>query len=161
MRKIFISTGLFLIFFSCNHHPLPKQNQSLLQEMKWLIGTWKNVSADGELYEVWNTSNDSVFSGIGFMILKGDTLFSEVISLEARNGELIYMPSVTDQNDGLPVQFKLTSHTGNEFIFENKEHDFPQRIIYNNPNSDSLYARVEGMQNGEFRKEEFSMSREK
>jgi len=45
--------------------------------------------------------------------------------------------------------------------FENKDHDFPQRIIYKNTGQDSLYARVEGNDKGKFRKEEFAMRRNK
>jgi hypothetical protein len=34
------------------------------------------------------------------------------------------------------------------FTFENKEHDFPQRIIYRIINPDSVVARIEGVKNG-------------
>jgi hypothetical protein len=161
MRRFFIVSGILLSVYSCNETTQIDKTHPLLKEMNWLIGAWKNVSADGEFYEIWNSYHDSAYTGIGFMLVKGDTLFSEIISLEARNGELYYIPTVSGQNNGIPVLFKLTSHANGEYVFENEEHDFPQRIIYNNPNPDSLYARVEGTQDGEFRKEEFAMSREK
>ena len=93
------------------------------------------------------------------MIAYNDTVFSESISLELRENELFYIPTVGDQNNAQPINFKFISIENNEIIFENKEHDFPQRIIYKNPESDSLYARVEGNDNGKFRKEEFFMKR--
>jgi len=46
-------------------------------------------------------------------------------------------------------------------FFENKKHDFPQRIIYSNIKSDSLYARIEGMDKGKYRAVEFRMGKEK
>jgi hypothetical protein len=161
MRRAIAIAGLFFAFASCNQKTQQKINHPLLDEMKWLIGTWYNVSAEGEFYEVWNAYRDSAYTGIGFLLVKGDTLFSEIISLEERNGELFYVPSISGQNAGQPVSFKLTSRSNGKYIFENKEHDFPQRIIYTNPRPDSLYACVEGMQDGILRKEEFALSRKK
>ena len=94
------------------------------------------------------------------MIVNHDTIFSEKISLENRAGGLFYIPTVNNQNNGQAVSFKLISNTNGEYVFENKEHDFPQRIIYKNPANDSLYARIEGTSKGKFHKEEFSMKRD-
>lgn len=135
--------------------------QNKLDQFKWIIGSWQNISSDGELYEIWTKTNDSLYSGYGFMLLNNDTVFSEKISLQLKGNDLLYIPTVKNQNNGEPVSFKLVSDINGEFVFENKEHDFPQRIIYSNPNPDSLYARVEGDQQGKFHKEEFPMSRKK
>ena len=82
-----------------------------------------------------------------------------MISLENRNGEIFYIPTVKNENNGQVVLFKLITSHNNEVVFEKKAHDFPQRILYKNPVKDSLYARVEGMDKGEFKKEEFFMKR--
>ena len=161
MRKFFIVTGIFFTFYSCSEKSQTKQNHLLLEKMNWLIGAWKNVSADSEIYEIWNRQDDSTFIGGSYIIVKGDTVFTEAIFLESRNGNLFYIPVIHGQNDEAPVSFRFISDKNGGFNFENKEHDFPQRIIYVNPSPDSLYARIEGMQKGEFRKEEFSMNREK
>jgi len=50
------------------------------------------------------------------------------------------------QNDGDEVIFKLTKHDDTSFVFENQEHDFPQRIIYINEGEDTMHARIEDMQ---------------
>ncbi|HLG33556.1 MAG TPA: DUF6265 family protein [Bacteroidia bacterium] len=89
---MFIAAGMLLAVCSCTEKPQSKPNHPLLEEMNWLIGTWKNVSADGVSYEIWNSFHDSAYLGVGFMLIKGDTLFSEIISLESRNGELYYIP---------------------------------------------------------------------
>jgi hypothetical protein len=163
MRMIIaaVIAGLIFMSYSCNEKTKAHEPHPLLGEMSWLIGTWKSSSPDGEFYEIWNAFHDSAYKGIGFMLVKGDTLFSEIISLELRGGELYYIPTVSGQNEGMPVSFKLISSTPGNFVFENKQHDFPQRIIYSHPSADSLHARIEGIQEGEFRKEEFAMHREK
>jgi hypothetical protein len=129
--------------------------------MDWVIGTWENRSDKGDLQETWTKTDDSTYHGKTFMIVNRDTVFSETISLEERGGELHYIPITRDQNSSFPVRFKYISTENGEIIFENKEHDFPQRVIYKNAGSDSLYARIEGNENGQFRKEEFAMTKGK
>jgi hypothetical protein len=155
---------LFLIsaiIFSCNSASEKKTSDYAgLKKLDWLLGSWKNISDDGQLYEIWTKQNDSTYAGHGYMVANNDTVFSERISLEQRNSDLFYIPVVKQQNEGNPVSFKLVSDKG-EFTFENKEHDFPQRVIYKQVGMDSLYARIEGTDKGAFRKEEFSMVRER
>ena len=130
-----------------------------MKHLEWMIGSWSNISSKGQLYENWIKTNDSVYTGKSFMVVKNDTVFSEMISLENRNGEIFYIPTVKNENNGQAVLFKLITSHNNEVVFENKAHDFPQRILYKNPVKDSLYARVEGMDKGVFTEEEFFMKR--
>ena len=95
------------------------------------------------------------------MIVKNDTVFKENISLVSQQDELLYIPAVSGQNNNQPVVFRCVSNNAGAMVFENKEHDFPQRIIYLNKRPDSLYARIEGTEKGKFRKEEFFMARHK
>ena len=44
-------------------------------------------------------------------------------------------------------------------VFENPEHDFPQRIIYRRSAADSLHARIEGPRNGQVRGVDFRYGR--
>lgn len=164
MKKTFTIIALLLIITfqpSCSepNKKTPKPNK--LEQFDWLIGSWSNVSSEGELFERWIKTNDSTFSGNSFFISNNDTLFSEQISLELKGFDIFYTPTVSNQNQGKAVCFKLISDTNNVFVFENKLHDFPQRIIYTNPLPDSLYARIEGTEKGENRFEEFSFKRVK
>ena len=63
-------------------------------------------------------------------------------------------------NDKPPVRFRLISSANNIFIFENKAHNFPQRINYQNRSGGELLAWIEGTVNGEFKKVDFSCRRE-
>lgn len=136
-----------------------EKNQNSLEEFTWLLGRWSNISDEGRFYEIWTRSNDSVFVGKSFLIVDQDTVFAEEIILKGVSKGIFYEPKVNGQNDEKPVSFQLVSSKG-EWVFENQEHDFPSRIIYSNPSEDSLYARIEGNQNGKFRKEEFAFNRE-
>jgi hypothetical protein len=46
-----------------------------------------------------------------------------------------------------------------EVIFENLEHEFPQRVIYRLAAPTQLRASIEGMRNGAFRSIEYPMIR--
>ena len=46
-----------------------------------------------------------------------------------------------------------------EVVFENVQHDFPQRVIYRLDGPDTLRARIEGMRNGTLRGVDFPMKR--
>jgi hypothetical protein len=158
MKKLFL---VLVAAFSFGCTSPSSENQSSLHKLDWLLGSWKNVSSEGTVYERWSKASDNSYSGHGFMIVNNDTVFSERISIEQKGNNVFYIPTVRDQNDGKAVSFKLISNEGSEFIYENKEHDFPQRIIYKSVSPDSLYARVEGTDKGTFRKEEFYLRKDR
>jgi hypothetical protein len=72
----------------------------------------------------------------------------ETVRLKQNEQGIFYIPIVQEQNNKKPVSFKMTESDKATFTFENKEHDFPQRIIYRIINPDSVVARIEGVKNG-------------
>ena len=66
--------------------------------------------------------------------------------MEVINGEVFYVP-VVPHNEGA-VYFKMTEQSEDKVIFENPEHDFPQRIIYLRISNDSLHVKIEGLDKG-------------
>lgn len=110
--------------------------------------------------EFWEQSNDSTYKGNSYMLGNGDTLFSEKLSLELRADGIYYVPVTSNQNDEKPVLFKLVKDSlvaANTLVFENKLHDFPQRIVYEHPHADTIKARIEGVSKGKTRVEYFPM----
>lgn len=130
-----------------------------LESLNWLIGSWHNVMEGGDLIEVWQIKNDSVYSGHSYFINKKDTLASEVISLEQHGDELHYIPTVKGQNEGKAVTFKLVYMQDGFYVFENPVHDFPQRISYQKLPNDSMIAEASGVVQGKLRVEKFPMAR--
>lgn len=130
-----------------------------IKQLDFFLGDWQNISGNGKFYESWKKINDTLYSGNSFMIIGDDTTFSEFITLELRNNELFYIPAVSSQNNNEAIAFKLVKNTNNEFVFENKAHDFPQRIIYTKTVSDSLIARIEGNVDGKAMRQDFPMGK--
>jgi len=152
-----------MLSFSCSERSKnfddnePISKGLTIKHLQWLIGTWKFVNNDGSImYEAWKKENDSLYTGHGYVIAGKDTVFSEKLALQQKGTDLFYIPTVSGQNNNQPVLFKFIEFNKGEYIFVNKEHDFPQRIIYKNPQPDFLCARIEGTQNGKFHKEDFN-----
>ena len=72
---------------------------------------------------------------------------------------MFYIPTVKNQNAGLPVSFATKNISQTQLVFENQQHDFPQIISYTKINTDSLLAEIKGTKNGKERKEIVSMKR--
>ena len=115
MKKIIISSTLILLFiYGCqdeacqfNNDSNKKTSNGKMNHLEWIIGSWSNISPKGQLYENWVKTNDSVYTGNSFMVVKNDTVFSEMISLENRNGQIFYIPTVKNENHVLYFQKQL------------------------------------------------------
>ncbi len=140
---------------------LNESKYSNIKKTTWLIGKWQSISAEGLMQEIWIKKDDSTFIGSSFFIVGKDTVSSECISLEERGKELFYIPTVKNQNEGKPIIFTLTSLNSNQLVFENPNHDFPQKITYIQVTSDSLVATISGVINGKEKSQDFPMARAK
>lgn len=104
---------------------------SNIDTFSWLKGTWEMKNKNGtSRLEVWTKHDDNTLIGKGLKASGIDTMELESITLVLQDGDFWYIPTVPDQNNAMPVKFKLVSQDGLKFIFENPRHDFPQRIIY-------------------------------
>lgn len=130
-----------------------------IEKASWLIGEWGNTSKEGVLTETWTKENDSTFLGKTYFITGKDTAFTESIQLMQQNDQLLYIPTVSDQNEGKPVSFTLTTSSENQLVFENKEHDFPQKITYNKITNDSIVAEIYGIKDEIESKETYPMKK--
>ena len=161
IKNLSLISFSLLAISSCNDpsKSLPANNYSRPKGFDWLVGTWENQTKEGTLTEAWEKLNDSTFKGQSYFVSGTDTSFSESISLVQRNGELLYIPAVRDQNDGLGISFRLITINEKDLVFENAEHDYPQRISYHHVSNDYLIAEISGNKGGELKSEQFPMRR--
>jgi hypothetical protein len=132
-----------------------------IKKIQGLKGTWQSRSADGSSTETWEMKNDSTFFGTGVFMIGKDTVSRESLSLEERVNGFFYVPTVNEQNKGNAITFALTSSSENEWVFENPQHDFPQKIRYTKINEDSIVAEISGQMNGKASSVLFPMWRAK
>jgi hypothetical protein len=123
--------------------------------LAWMVGKWKIQTPGGVILEEWRIADDSTLAGRSVFIRNNsDTAVQETVILSMRNGQWYYTPTVANQNNALPVPFKIIFLRGSEFIAENTSHDFPQRISYRRIQS-QLFASIEGRKNGRYNKQNF------
>jgi len=130
-----------------------------IKKAAWLLGTWENKTSRGSIYEAWVKVNDHEFSAKSYALKEKDTMVFENIRLVQEEGKLFYVPTVKNQNGGLPVRFALKTINDTLLVFENPQHDFPQVISYAKIDKDHLIAEISGVKNGQQRKQTFPMQR--
>jgi len=151
MKKILFCLSILLV-------SIAGVRAQVAEQMKWMAGTWKINAGSGLIVEQWQIINDSTLSGKSMFVKNGtDTIPQETIELAYRSGSWYYIPTVNNQNNALPVQFKVFFLKGTEFISENPAHDFPQRIAYRRIKN-QLFASIEGRKSGKYGKQNFDFS---
>jgi hypothetical protein len=124
-----------------------------------LTGLWKMNGKRGALYEEWQVGGDNQLKGRSYKIKNNDTVVLENVIISLQDSAIFYTPVVRDQNNQQPVPFKLISYNNNRYVFENKEHDYPQRVIYELVSANELRARIEGIESGKESASDFIYNR--
>jgi len=132
-----------------------------LEKAAWLIGQWQNNSNGGHGTETWEKENDSTYSATSYFVVDKDTVSSEKIKLVQSGKDVFYIPTVRDQNSEQPVKFKMTSNQNGLLVFENPNHDFPQKITYLRISEEVIKAEISGLVNGKQKAQQFPMTRVK
>jgi len=132
-----------------------QQNKRHFKRLHKLEGTWEMQTKKGKLYEVWTKQDAHLLQSRSFRVNGTDTLLQETVALALRDGDIFYTPTVPNQNEGQPVPFKLTKVEGRSYYFENPQHDFPQRIIYDLKSKQNLEVRIDGNTPRGFREMKF------
>lgn len=141
--KTYIFSFFILLIALCNH----SCNNSLKADFRFLEGRWKMPLEDSAyIMEEWHQINKDHFSAEVAIIRKDSITPNEKIVLQKRNNKYYYTPQVFGQNGDKPIDFELVSVKDNKYIFENIEHDFPQRIWYKKINANTLQAGISGAQ---------------
>lgn len=129
-----------------------------LQQFLWICGLWQGDFGGKTVFEEWKQVSANSLQGRGYFLKDGDTVITEKLRIEAKGGSVQYISDVS-HNEG-PVAFTLISAEEGRYVFENKEHDFPQRIIYVQRGSAHIDARIEGTdRQGKFRAIDYSFKR--
>ena len=108
-------------------------------------------------FEVWNKEQNGDLNGFAYALKGPDTIFTESMSIRKENDAIVFKADVA--HNEAPVPFDLIQVTHKGAVFQNLEHDFPNRIIYAHTKGDMLLARIEGVREGMPDTVRFFMSR--
>lgn len=123
----------------------------VLEDLAWMAGHWVGSSSDVVTEELWTAPAGGVMLGIRRDVSQGRPAFFEYLRIEACTSGLVYVASPRGVGT---TEFVLVRVGDTEVVFENRDHDFPQRIIYRR-SGDLLMARVEGAVDGHQRSEQW------
>jgi hypothetical protein len=121
--------------------------------LKLFPGKWKMETDKAEIYEEWKVVEETELVGKSYSVDNSVDKVSEILYLKKFGDQWAYVAVPEGQNISL---FALVEYTPKKFIFENKEHDFPNRISYEFHKGGKLTAAIEGEVDGEFKRIEFS-----
>lgn len=128
-----------------------------ISRLSWMSGCWAYDDAEPGSGEYWMPPVGGTMFAVSRSILDSRTVAFEYLRIEeSAEGSLVLFASPSGQS---PARFDMVSLSNNEVVFENPEHDFPQRIIYSLAQDSRLIGRIEGQSNGRPKSIEFPMSR--
>ncbi len=131
----------------------PSFAQSQLDELNIFLGKWELVDNNFVLFEEWTKVNETTFEGLSYSAENEEKIISEKLHILKLDNHIVY---IAQPGNNLPTLFNLIYSENNKFIFENKEHDFPQRVIYHFTSDNTLNAYTEGEENGKMKRNKFS-----
>jgi hypothetical protein len=122
---------------------------------EWMAGSWRVDTGESVVEESWTGSAGGLMLGMSKTVrAKGKTAF-EFLRIAEVDGKLAYLA----MPGGRPATaFPLRTAGPSRVVFENLQHDFPQRIIYWR-DGEKLCARTEGTIKGKMEGEEWCYAR--
>ncbi|MCB9664412.1 MAG: hypothetical protein H6732_09875 [Alphaproteobacteria bacterium] len=112
---------LLALWTACTTPPTPAD------ELGWMVGSWQRVDDEVTTVERWQPAPGGPLLGSGSVRAGRALVFAETMLIQdGPEGR-----SFTAWPEGqAPVRFDLVLRGAREVGFENRGHDFPQRLIY-------------------------------
>ena len=137
---------------------LPAQEKTFtINDLTWLKGCWSSERNGRTITEHWMKPAGGTMLGISRTVADGKTVEFEFIQIrQEASGDILFIAKPSGQPE---ATFKMIKGSAREVIFENPQHDFPQRVIYRLQDDGSLLGRIEGVSKGKERSVDFPMNR--
>jgi hypothetical protein len=135
--------------------PAPAPPKPTLSDLSWMTGDWIQAGPKGEDRESWLPARGGAMAGVNQVYRPRQPVRMEMMTITTSSTGLVFvaMPAGAE-----PTVFSLVNDGRDKAVFENLDHDFPQRVIYQRCESD-LCARIEGMVDGAMQSVDWRFSR--
>ena len=136
--------------------PPSLQQSSPLDGLGFMTGCWRGqfgggAAGPGTIEEYYSTPTSNMIIGVTRFMRGGRTVDFEFTRIMASDSGVTLMPQPRGRP---PTSFRMTANDSSSALWENPQHDFPQKISYRRIASDSIVAAIEGPgQNGTQRME--------
>lgn len=134
-----------------------RADDAALRKLAWLAGCWEAEQDEPGNGETWMPPAAGTMLGVARTVRGGRTVAHEFMQIrETAAGQLAFIALPSGQSE---ATFPATKITADEVLFENPQHDFPQRIRYSLAPDGRLLARIEGRLDGVERAMDFALRR--
>ena len=124
-----------------------------LHSLSWLEGRWTGLEGGVAMEEHWTSPSGGGLLGMHKDVKDGRMVSFEFLRIQSTpNDGVVYFAS---PRSAAPTPFRMLEGGDARVVFENKEHDFPQRILYWLGPKGELHARIEGTTGGKALHEEW------
>ncbi len=96
-------------------------------KLAWIVGSWERTDGNKTTVEHWLPHAGTTFMGVSHTYGSNRTYFFEFMRIATHGGRIA---SIVQPGGDRPVLFRAVKVTEEEAVFENPEHDHPQRIRY-------------------------------
>jgi len=122
-----------------------------IQRLAWLQGCWEFVSGARSVEEYWMAPRGDSMVSVSRTVSDGSLVGYELVVVREQGDQLAFEAHPSGQ----PTAVFVSSTIGEQsVVFENPQHDFPQRIGYQRQGA-GLLGWIEGTQDGQVRRIEF------
>ena len=134
-----------------------RAGDEVLPKLAWLAGCWQAEKDEQGNGETWMPPAAGTMLGVARTVRGGRTVAHEFMQIrETAPGRLTFIALPSGQPE---AAFPAISVAIDEVLFENPQHDFPQRIRYRLGSDGRLTAQIEGRLDGAERSLEFVLRR--
>jgi len=133
---------LLTVILLCCGFSAPLRAKSLA-DIAFMSGCWRGKLLQGEgwIEERYTPPAAGMMLGTSHTVNEQTTKYFEFIQITEQDGEVDMTPLPAGKKS---VSFRLVRVEGKKAVFENLDHDFPKRIIYQLKDDGSMLARIEG-----------------
>src|ERR1043165_7936019 len=113
-----------------------------LADISWISGDWQTApGGKAQIEEHWTQAAGATMMGMSRTVAGEKTVEFEYLRIEQRADGIYYVAHPKSRCPG--TDFKLTRASATEAVFENSQHDFPNRIIYRKSGAAALTATID------------------
>ncbi|HET7291961.1 MAG TPA: DUF6265 family protein [Vicinamibacteria bacterium] len=132
------------------------ESRQAIERLAWMEGRWTGERDGVAMEERWTGPLGGALLGVHADVKDGRLVSWEFLRIDTTGDGTFYFAS---PRSAPPTPFRLVSQDSRRVVFENKEHDFPQRILYWLDEKGALHARIEGPQDGKTVYEEWTWTK--
>ncbi len=138
------------------------QEKSTVASLAFLAGTWRGSSSSGATAEeIFSAPEGGVLLSVGREFKGGKCVFFDLVTFTEKDGVVQLIPHPNGRRSPRAFPLVQLEAAANRATFENKEHDFPKKFVYELVAPDHLRITLAGEMKGKAAQETYDLKRVK